>query len=303
MIQTADHLQEQIPAFPPLGKNVKALLVWPKFPGSYWSFAGMMELLPEKVVMPPLGLITVAALCPKDWTMRLVDEALEDVTDEDILWADLVMVGGMEVQWGGMRNVLVRARNLGRRTIVGGPCASSSSSARAGRGGSRRGGRARRGVWRKSPPHWKMARRKRFYEVINKPDVTQSPIPRFDLLKLKSYASMSIQFSRGCPFQCEFCDIIILYGRKPRTKHPQQVLAELDALLSLGWMKQVFMVDDNFIGNHARALELCVELEKWQQKHGLSRDVLHRSFHGPGQEIGLDGCHGEGQLLLRFPGH
>jgi len=109
---------------------------------------------------------------------------------------------------------------------------------------------------------------KRLYEVTDKPDVTCTPIPRFDLLKLGSYASMSIQFSRGCPFQCEFCDIIILYGRKPRTKHPQQVTAELDALLSLGWMKQVFIVDDNFIGNHARALELCVELEKWQHAHG-----------------------------------
>ena len=110
---------------------------------------------------------------------------------------------------------------------------------------------------------------KRLYEITDKPDVTRTPIPRFDLLKLDSYASMSIQFSRGCPFQCEFCDIIILYGRKPRTKLPQQVLAELDALLSLGWMKQVFIVDDNFIGNHARALELCVELEKWQKAHGF----------------------------------
>jgi radical SAM superfamily enzyme YgiQ (UPF0313 family) len=109
---------------------------------------------------------------------------------------------------------------------------------------------------------------KRLYEITDKPDVTVTPIPRFDLLKLGSYASMSIQFSRGCPFQCEFCDIIILYGRKPRTKLPKQVTAELDALLSLGWMKQVFMVDDNFIGNHARALELCVELEHWQKAHG-----------------------------------
>jgi len=108
---------------------------------------------------------------------------------------------------------------------------------------------------------------KRHYEITDKLDVTRTPIPRFDLLKLNSYASMSIQFSRGCPFQCEFCDIIILYGRKPRTKLPKQVTAELDALLSLGWMKQVFIVDDNFIGNHQRALELCVELEKWQQAH------------------------------------
>ena len=122
---------------------------------------------------------------------------------------------------------------------------------------------------RRSPPPWKREWRKDIYEITDKPDVTRTPIPRFDLLKLDRYASMSIQFSRGCPFQCEFCDIIILYGRKPRTKHPPQVLAELDALLKLGWMKQVFIVDDNFIGNHTRALELCVELEKWQQAHGF----------------------------------
>ena len=110
---------------------------------------------------------------------------------------------------------------------------------------------------------------RRHYEITEKPEVTSTPIPRFDLLKLDRYASMSIQFSRACPFQCEFCDIIILYGRKPRAKLPRQVLAELDALLKLGWMKQVFIVDDNFIGNHARALELCVELEKWQKAHGF----------------------------------
>ncbi len=266
MPHDTSHLLDPGPAFPPLGKNVKALLVWPKFPASYWSFAGMMELLPEKVVMPPLGLITVAALCPKKWTMRLVDEALEDVTDEDILWADLVMVGGMEVQWGGMRNVLARARKLGRRTITGGPCTSSNPQRMLTVADHVVVGEPDE-IFGEITAALEDGTAKRFYEVINKPDVTVSPIPRFDLLKLNSYASMSIQFSRGCPFQCEFCDIIILYGRKPRTKLPQQVMAELDVLLSLGWMKQVFMVDDNFIGNHARALELCVELEKWQQKH------------------------------------
>jgi radical SAM superfamily enzyme YgiQ (UPF0313 family) len=110
---------------------------------------------------------------------------------------------------------------------------------------------------------------KRLYEIEEKPDLTRTPIPRFDLLKTDSYASMPIQFSRGCPFQCEFCDIIILYGRKPRTKRPEQILAELDRLLSLGWKKQVFIVDDNFIGNHRLALELSVELEKWQQANGF----------------------------------
>ncbi len=110
---------------------------------------------------------------------------------------------------------------------------------------------------------------RRFYQVEEKPDLTKTPVARFDLLKNDYYASMPIQFSRGCPFQCEFCDIIILYGRRPRAKRPEQIRAELDTLLSLGWKKQVFIVDDNFIGNHKLALELAVELEKWQKARGF----------------------------------
>ena len=267
MIPTAAQLQDSTSTFPALGKNIKALLVWPKIPSSYWAFSGMMELLPEKVVMPPLGLITVAALCPTEWTMRLVDEAVDDLTDDDIRWADLVMVGGMEVQKGGMHDVLVRARRLGRRTIVGGPYTSSEPVRMLAQSDHVVVGEPDE-VFGEIAAALEAGTAKRLYEITDKPDVTLTPIPRFDLLKLGSYASMSIQFSRGCPFQCEFCDIIILYGRKPRTKLPKQVTAELDALLSLGWMKQVFMVDDNFIGNHARALELCVELEHWQKAHG-----------------------------------
>jgi len=266
MIPTAASLQDS--TFPPLGKKVKALLVWPKIPASYWSFAGMMELLPEKVVMPPLGLATVAALCPNAWDMRLVDEAVEDLTDDEIRWADLVMVGGMEVQKGGMHEVLTRARRLGKRTIVGGPYASSEPARMLAQSDHVVVGEPDE-VFGEIAAALEDGTAKRLYEITDKPDVTQTPVPRFDLLKLGSYASMSIQFSRGCPFQCEFCDIIVLYGRKPRTKLPQQVTAELDALLALGWMKQVFMVDDNFIGNHARALELCTELEAWQKKHNF----------------------------------
>jgi radical SAM superfamily enzyme YgiQ (UPF0313 family) len=268
MIPTAALAQEAAASFPPLGKQIKALLVWPKIPNSFWAFNGMLELLSEKVVMPPLGLITVAALCPSEWTLRLVDEAVEDLTDDDLRWADLVMVGGMEVQKAGMQDILARARRLGRRTIAGGPYASSEPERMLALADHVLVGEPDE-VFAEIAAALEAGTAKRLYEITDKPDVTCTPIPRFDLLKLGSYASMSIQFSRGCPFQCEFCDIIILYGRKPRTKHPQQVTAELDALLSLGWMKQVFIVDDNFIGNHTRALELCVELEKWQQAQGF----------------------------------
>jgi radical SAM superfamily enzyme YgiQ (UPF0313 family) len=161
---------------------------------------------------------------------------------------------------------LGRARRLGRRTIVGGPYASSEPERMLALADHVVVGEPDE-VFGEIAADLEAGTAKRHYAITDKPDVTHTPVPRFDLLKLGSYASMSIQFSRGCPFQCEFCDIIILYGRKPRTKHPQQVVAELDALLSLGWMKQVFVVDDNFIGNHARALELCVELERWQRQH------------------------------------
>jgi radical SAM superfamily enzyme YgiQ (UPF0313 family) len=228
----------------------------------------MLELLSEKVVMPPLGLITVAALCPPEWSLRLVDEALEDLTDDDLRWADLVMVGGMEVQKDGIREVLARARRLGRRTIVGGPYASSVPERMLALADHVVVGEPDE-VFAVIAAALESGTAKRLYKITDKPDVTRTPIPRFDLLKLKHYATMAIQFSRGCPFQCEFCDIIVLYGRKPRTKLPGQVLAELDTLLRLGWMKQIFIVDDNFIGNHHRALELCLALEKWQQAHGF----------------------------------
>jgi radical SAM superfamily enzyme YgiQ (UPF0313 family) len=225
----------------------------------------MIQLLPEKVVMPPLGLITVAALCPAHWTLRLIDEAVDKLTDEDILWADLVMVSAMTVQQAGLVEVLGRARRLGRRTMVGGPYVSGEPGRMLPIADHVVVGEPDE-VFQEIARDLEAGTARRLYEVVEKPDVTRTPMPRFDLLKLDCYASMSIQFSRGCPFQCEFCDIIILYGRKPRTKLPEQMLAELDRLLSLGWRKQVFVVDDNFIGNHAHALNLCVELEKWQQE-------------------------------------
>jgi radical SAM superfamily enzyme YgiQ (UPF0313 family) len=254
--------------FPPLGKRIKALLVWPKIPNSFWTFSGMLELLPEKAVMPPLGLISVAALCPAQWTVRLIDEAVEELTDNDILWADLVMVGAMSVQEAGLREALARARLLGRRTMVGGPYASGEPIRLLALADHVVAGEPDE-VFQEIARDLEEGTARRLYEIADKPDVTKTPTPRFDLLKLDYYASMSIQFSRGCPFQCEFCDIIVLYGRKPRTKLPQQIVAELDKLLSLGWKKQVFIVDDNFIGNHNRALDLCVELEKWQQARGF----------------------------------
>ena len=258
---------EAVPVFPALGKRIKTLMVWPKIPDSFWTFTGMMRLLREKVVIPPLGLITIAALCPKEWDIRLIDQGVEDLSDADILWADLVMVSGMRVQRKGLEEVLARARSLGRRTMVGGPYPSSEPDEVLKLADHVVVGEPDE-VFDAIAKDLEEGSARRLYTIEDKPDLTKTPVARFDLLKTGFYASMAIQFSRGCPFQCEFCDIIALYGRKPRTKHPQQILAELDALLKLGWKKQVFIVDDNFIGNHRLALELARELEKWQQAHG-----------------------------------
>jgi len=251
---------------PALGRELDVLLVWPRFSASFWSLSGIMELLPQECSHPPLGLITVAALCPPHWRLRLIDCRLQTLTDADLCGADLVMLSGMREQHDDMQDVLARARALGTRTIVGGPYASSQPE-----------------VLQRFADHvvvgevdeifGDLARdledgtAKRRYVVREKPDVTRTPVPRFDLLDRRKYLSMAVQFSRGCPFQCEFCDIITIYGRKPRVKSADQVIAECDALRRLGWRGRVFIVDDNFIGNHKHALALAGRLAEWQREH------------------------------------
>ena len=276
MLQTTDS-QEPLPSaltedcghphsFPPLGAGIKVLMIWPRFPPSFWSFAGMMDLIPEETVHPPLGLLTLAALCPKNWQFRLVDRSFEPLLDSDILWADLVMVSGMHVQREDIYQTLLRARALGKRTMVGGPYASSRPDTLLPRADHVVVGEPDE-IFNRIAADLERGSAQPLYVIHDKPDVSKTPVPRFDLLKIKKYASMAVQFSRGCPFQCEFCDIITIYGRKPRTKAPRQLLAELDALFELGWRDQVFIVDDNFIGNHKRALELAQSLEEWQKAH------------------------------------
>jgi radical SAM superfamily enzyme YgiQ (UPF0313 family) len=252
---------------PPLGKGIKVLLVWPRFPESFWSFSRMMDLLPQAVLHPPLGLITVAALCPEQWTLRLIDRNLEELRDSDILWADLVMVSGMRVQYDDIGEVLTRARALGKRTMVGGPYASSEPKALLPLADHVVVGEPDE-VFAVIAADLEGGSAKRLYVISDKPDVSRTPVPRYDLLKLDKYLSMAAQFSRGCPFQCEFCDIITIYGRKPRTKAADQMIVEFDVLFKLGWRGRVFVVDDNFIGNHKRALELTLKIADWQIERG-----------------------------------
>jgi radical SAM superfamily enzyme YgiQ (UPF0313 family) len=219
-------------------------MIWPRFPASFWSFEKIMEILPKAAIHPPLGLLTVAALCPKSWELRLIDRSVEDLTDSDLEWADLVMVSGMHIQRDDIHAILGRARALGKRTMVGGPYASSEPEVVA-----RLADHVVVGepddVFHGIAADLERGTARPLYVIKEKPDISRSPVPRFDLLKINKYASMAVQFSRGCPFQCEFCDIITIYGRKPRTKTPGQLLTELDTLHKLGWRDQVFIVDDN----------------------------------------------------------
>jgi radical SAM superfamily enzyme YgiQ (UPF0313 family) len=261
------HKERPSASFPPLGSNLKVLLVWPKFPPSFWGFEGALEMLPEAAITPPLGLITVAALCPPTWTLKLLDHAFDEITDEDLRSADLVMVSAMHAQRADAVAILRRARTLATRTFIGGPWASSEPDVLQAEADHVMVGEAEE-VFAEIALALENGAAQRIYRVTDKPDISGSPIPRFDLLRIDKYGSMPVQFSRGCPFQCDFCDIITIYGRKPRTKSSTQLMAELDRLHELGWRSEVFIVDDNFIGNRKNALQLVRDLAVWNEAHG-----------------------------------
>ena len=248
---------------------MRTLFVYPEFPKTFWSYEKILELVNRKVLLPPLGMCTVAALLPQDWEMKLVDRNVREVTEEEWSWAELVIISGMIVQKDDMAVQIGKAKQRGLPVAIGGPFASSTPDA----------------------PELDLADFKildegeitlpmflealergdtegRFTSEGDKPDVTATPIPRFDLLQLDAYDSMSVQFSRGCPFNCEFCDIIVLYGRKPRTKTPEQLVAELQYLYDLGWRRSIFLVDDNFIGNKRNAKLLLPQIRTWQEERG-----------------------------------
>ena len=244
---------------------MKALLLWPLMPNSFWSYQETLELAGLRSTNPPLGLITVAALLPTDWEIRLVDRNIRSETEADWAWCDLVIISAMIIQKQDLQELIQTGIARGKKVAVGGPFPTSVPEFALAAGAHylildegectiplflealARG--EERGVFR----------------ATEKPDVTQTPMPRFDLLDLDAYLAMTVQFSRGCPFQCEFCDIINLYGRKPRTKTPAQMLQEFEYLYQLGWHRYVFVVDDNFIGNKRNAKMFLRELIPWMK--------------------------------------
>lgn len=244
--------------------RLKILLVSPPTPDTFWSFKHVLRFVSKRAAFPPLGLLTVAALLPREWELRLVDCNVERLRDEDLRWADYVLLSAMIVHREGVREIAARCAALGKPVIAGGPLFTTSHEAFP------------------EIPHCVLGEAEeimpelvadmqagtvqRLYRASRWPNVEQTPIPRWDLIDLRHYATMAVQFSRGCPFDCEFCDIIVMYGRVPRTKTPAQLVAELEALRRRGWKDMVFIVDDNFIGDKRRTRALLRELVAWRER-------------------------------------
>ena len=241
------------------------LLVYPVYPDTFWSFKHALKFISKKASFPPLGLLTVAAMLPEDWNKKLIDMNAVNLEDEDILWADFVFISAMSIQSESVGEVIQRCKNLNTKIAAGGPLFTSC------------------------PENYKMVdhlilneaeitlpqflkdlaegKLKQTYTSEEWADITTTPLPLWEIIPINNYTSMNLQYSRGCPYDCDFCDITVLYGRKPRTKTKEQVITELDALYFTGWRGPVFFVDDNFIGNKTKLKkEILPAIAEWMKK-------------------------------------
>jgi len=244
---------------------LKILLVYPQYPDTFWSFKHALKLISKKAAFPPLGLLTVAAMLPDDWQKKLVDMNVSSLTDKDIQWADYVFISAMVVQQDSVKEVIARCKKLGIKIVAGGPLFTTGSEEFDG---------VDHFVLNEAEvtlsPFLQDLEKgcaRHIYTSEQRPDISQTPIPMWSLINMKKYSSMSLQYSRGCPFNCDFCDIIILNGHKPRTKDEDQVVAELETLYRRGWRSGVFIVDDNFIGNKRKLKEETLPaIIKWAKE-------------------------------------
>jgi radical SAM superfamily enzyme YgiQ (UPF0313 family) len=243
---------------------MNVLLISPKFPTTFWSFTYALQFIRKKAAYPPLGLLTVAALLPDEFNTRLVDVNVADIADDDFAWADLAFIGGMAIQRDSAKQIIARCKEMGLKVIAGGPLFTAEPDAFD---------EVDHLVLDEAeltvPPFLedlKSGHLKRMYRASGFCDLHHTPVPSWDLIEMKKYASMSIQFSRGCPFNCDFCNVTVLFGNRARLKSTQQVIAELDRIYDAGWRGNIFFVDDNFIGNKRYLkTQLLPALIKWRK--------------------------------------
>src|SRR5687767_1463235 len=251
---------------------MRILLVNPKFPETYWSFRHALPFEGKRSVFPPLGLLTVASLLPSDCERRLIDLNVEPLKDSQIDWADAIFITGMLAQKKSLHEVVQRGKQRGKLIVLGGPYVTSTIEELP------YADHIFQGEAETTLPQFfvdlERGQAKRVYKAPERPPLAITPVPDFGLVNLKRYSNMSVQYSRGCPFSCEFCDIIEIYGRVPRTKSNQQMLAEFDELYRLGWRGPLFIVDDNFIGNKKNVRLLLPDLIEWQKKNGYPFSLL-----------------------------
>ncbi len=239
------------------------LLLYPRFPETFWSLATALKFVGKRSVMPPLGLLTVAAMLPREWNLRLIDTNVCELKRSDLEWADMAMISAMGVQRSSVQRLIERCHLAGVKIVAGGPLFTAEPDAFP------------------AVDHLVLneaeitlprfladlaaGRAERTYSTTEFADITRTPVPRWDLLEMDRYFTMGVQYSRGCPFNCEFCNVTTLFGRKPRIKATAQILSELGSLRSAGWKSGVFFVDDNLIGNKKAArTELFPALIQWQ---------------------------------------
>jgi len=240
-------------------------MVYPSYPDTFWSFKHALKFINKKASFPPLGLLTIAAMLPEDWKLKLVDMNVKRLSNKDIRWADYVFISAMVTQRQSAKEVIARCNKLGTKIVAGGPLFTTEYEDYDG---------VDHLILDEAevtlPPFLqdlKAGSPQRIYTSTERPDITRTPIPHWSLVNMKHYSSMNLQYSRGCPYNCEFCDIVVLNGHKPRTKNKLQMLAELDSLYKAGWRTGVFIVDDNFIGNKKKLKqEILPAIIGWMQE-------------------------------------
>ncbi len=245
--------------------DMNILLIYPKFPETFWSFTYALSFIGKKAAFPPLGLLTVAGLLPEEWSKRLVDMNVDKLRDRDLDWADIAFIGGMAIQRKSAQQIIGRCKSAHLKIVAGGPLFTSEPDLF------------------EDVDHlvldeaeltlpaflsdWENGQVKKVYRASGFCDLGSTPPPMWDLVKIKRYASLNIQFSRGCPFNCEFCNVTALFGHRSRIKSSPQVIAELDTIYASGWRGSIFFVDDNFIGNKAfLKTELLPALIGWRHR-------------------------------------